>query len=195
MMKGKHAYLGRNFRFKKFPDGHRTHLAQSLRPSRLCFGDENWRTIQIKCVFTDMNPTCGFPDLVHFFVPLGLRATLTGWGVDGARITELNWGDTHVHRVGRTGVNVTILCTPAQHWSQRGLLDRFKVREFIVHDGLTDTLVGLGGVGPGSPVLFRRRHWFLWTGVHQTRTFVWAVWFGRSADWMLYSSVWTDVFI
>jgi L-ascorbate metabolism protein UlaG (beta-lactamase superfamily) len=93
-------------------------------------------------------------------VPLGLRATLTDWGVDGARVTELNWGDTHVHRVPRTDVNATILCTPAQHWSQRGLLDRCKVSECSQFKTelirRTDTLVGLGGAGADPSVLFRR---------------------------------------
>ena len=128
--------LAANVLFFEFSDGHCTHLAQSLRSSRSCFGDENRRTIQIKYVVICTREFWSeFLDSVHFFVPLGLRATLTDWGVDGARVTELNWGDTHVHRVGRTGVNVTILCTPAQHWSQRSVLDRCKVRVFIVQDG------------------------------------------------------------
>jgi N-acyl-phosphatidylethanolamine-hydrolysing phospholipase D len=59
----------------------------------------------------------------HFFVPMGLRATLVGWGVNGKRVVELNWTDTYYYESSRTGAHAQLVCTPAQHWSQRGVFD------------------------------------------------------------------------
>ncbi|MGI9545215.1 MAG: MBL fold metallo-hydrolase, partial [Cyclobacteriaceae bacterium] len=56
----------------------------------------------------------------HFYVPLGLGSHLKKWGVASDKITELDWwqevdfGD------------LTFACTPAQHFSGRGLNDRDK---------------------------------------------------------------------
>jgi L-ascorbate metabolism protein UlaG (beta-lactamase superfamily) len=49
---------------------------------------------------------------------LGVGAHLEAWGVDPARLTELDWGD--VARVK----GLTVTATPAQHFSGRGLRDR-----------------------------------------------------------------------
>ena len=54
----------------------------------------------------------------RFFVPLGVAAHLRAWGVDTARIRELDWGDS-VHLAG-----LTIISTPARHFSGRGLTNR-----------------------------------------------------------------------
>ena len=77
-----------------------------------------------KCTFS----VVPFADNLHWFVPMGLRATLIDWGVSGERVTELSWGDVHEHTVARAATKHTVrmLCVPAQHWSQRGLTDRFK---------------------------------------------------------------------
>lgn len=53
----------------------------------------------------------------RFFVPLGVGAHLDAWGVPTNQITELDWWETtKLH-------GVTIVCTPAQHYSSRGLFD------------------------------------------------------------------------
>ncbi|OWP64043.1 hypothetical protein CDA63_06145 [Hymenobacter amundsenii] len=53
-----------------------------------------------------------------FFVPLGVAAHLRAWGVDTARIRELDWNDS----VQVSGL--TIISTPARHFSGRGLTNR-----------------------------------------------------------------------
>ena len=56
---------------------------------------------------------------VEFFVcPLGLGADLIKWGVNPAKVIELDWWqDTDV-------AGVTLTATPSQHFSGRGLTDR-----------------------------------------------------------------------
>lgn len=54
----------------------------------------------------------------HFFVPLGVGAHLERWGVELARITELNWWDE------RQFDGLTLALTPSQHFSGRGLFNR-----------------------------------------------------------------------
>lgn len=54
----------------------------------------------------------------HFYVPLGVGVHLRAWGVDSARVTELNWGDS-VRLPG-----LTIVSTPTRHFSGRGLTNR-----------------------------------------------------------------------
>lgn len=53
-----------------------------------------------------------------FVVPLGLGAHLERWGVPEERIRELDWWQSI--DVG----DVTLVCTPARHFSGRGLTDR-----------------------------------------------------------------------
>jgi len=55
---------------------------------------------------------------VTFFVPLGVGAHLAYWGVEEARIVELDWWESRA--VG----DLTITCTPARHASGRTLLDK-----------------------------------------------------------------------
>lgn len=53
-----------------------------------------------------------------FIVPLGVGSHLKGWGIDGARITELDWWQKHEAN------GVSFIATPAQHFSGRSLTDR-----------------------------------------------------------------------
>jgi len=54
---------------------------------------------------------------IKYIVPLGVGAHLEGWGVAKEKITELDWWD-------KTNVKgLEISCTPAQHFSGRGLLN------------------------------------------------------------------------
>jgi len=55
-----------------------------------------------------------------FVTSLGVGAHLEGWGVPAARITELDWWQTHV----LPGSQIAITAAPAQHFSGRGLKDR-----------------------------------------------------------------------
>lgn len=57
---------------------------------------------------------------VCFFVPLGVGAHLETWDVPPEQIIELDWGDS------RRLANLQIICTPARHFSGRGLFDRNK---------------------------------------------------------------------
>jgi L-ascorbate metabolism protein UlaG (beta-lactamase superfamily) len=50
-----------------------------------------------------------------FFVPLGVGAHLREWGIPEQRIVELDWGES-----GRVG-ELTLVCTPARHFSGRFL--------------------------------------------------------------------------
>jgi L-ascorbate metabolism protein UlaG (beta-lactamase superfamily) len=53
-------------------------------------------------------------------VPLGLKSHLLHWGVEDSKITELDWWD----ELEIDGITLT--CTPAQHFSGRGVTDRSK---------------------------------------------------------------------
>ncbi len=53
-----------------------------------------------------------------FLVPLGVDAHLEAWGVEHGKIKSLNWWDS-------TDVaNIKFICTPARHFSGRGILNR-----------------------------------------------------------------------
>lgn len=53
-----------------------------------------------------------------FYVPLGLGVHLKEWGVEENRIVELDWWQEVSHN------DLVFKCTPAQHFSGRGLNDR-----------------------------------------------------------------------
>ncbi|MCQ6561852.1 MBL fold metallo-hydrolase [Paenibacillus mendelii] len=54
----------------------------------------------------------------RFFVPLGVRNRLVKWGVDPAKVTEHNWWS----EIEFNGL--TLACTPARHFSGRGIFGR-----------------------------------------------------------------------
>lgn len=54
----------------------------------------------------------------RFYVPLGVGAHLKAWGVPQDKIHEMNWGDSIKYK------EVTFICTPARHFSGRGLWNR-----------------------------------------------------------------------
>ncbi|QHW35111.1 hypothetical protein GZH47_15170 [Paenibacillus rhizovicinus] len=54
----------------------------------------------------------------YFIVPLGVKKRLIQWGVDPGRITERGWWE-ELQVAG-----LTLACTPARHFSGRGLGDR-----------------------------------------------------------------------
>lgn len=55
----------------------------------------------------------------RFIVPMGVRRRLIGWGVPSDKITEHAWGDEVT-----LGGELLLACTPARHFSGRGLFDR-----------------------------------------------------------------------
>ena len=54
----------------------------------------------------------------RWVMPLGVGAHLEAWGVEAERITELDWWD----RAEVSGIE--LVCTPARHFSGRGLTNR-----------------------------------------------------------------------
>ncbi len=57
---------------------------------------------------------------VPFVTSLGVGAHLEAWGVPAARITELDWWESHT----LPGADLTVTAAPSQHFSGRGLKDR-----------------------------------------------------------------------
>ena len=53
-----------------------------------------------------------------FYTPLGVGAHLQAWGIDQQDIVEMDWWQEE------TFEGLTIRCTPAQHFSGRGISDR-----------------------------------------------------------------------
>ncbi len=67
----------------------------------------------------DMETVKHFRDKrTEFIVPLGVGSHLRGWGIEASRITELDWWNTF----RRDGLE--FVCTPAHHFSGRGLSNR-----------------------------------------------------------------------
>jgi len=56
--------------------------------------------------------------VTKFYVPLGVGAHLLAWGISADRIVELDWWQEVAFE------DLTFTCTPAQHFSGRGLTDR-----------------------------------------------------------------------
>jgi L-ascorbate metabolism protein UlaG (beta-lactamase superfamily) len=54
-----------------------------------------------------------------FYVPLGVGAHLAAWEVPDEKIHEMNWWEETSHD------NLQIVCTPARHFSGRGITNRF----------------------------------------------------------------------
>ena len=53
-----------------------------------------------------------------FYTPLGVGNHLIAWGVKPEKIHEMNWWDS------TTTHDIELVCTPARHFSGRGLTDR-----------------------------------------------------------------------
>ena len=53
----------------------------------------------------------------QIFVPIGLKSTLQSWGVSDDQISEVDWWQETKF------FGLTIVTTPARHYSNRGLLD------------------------------------------------------------------------
>lgn len=81
----------------------------------------------------------------RFFVPLGVGAHLRLWGVPEEHITEMDWWEEASFR------GLELACTPARHFSGRGITDRFTTLwSSWVITGRQDNIYfsGDGGYGP-----------------------------------------------
>lgn len=75
---------------------------------------------------------------VRFFVPLGVGSHLEYWGVPRDHIVEHEWWDET-----RLDERLTVVCTPARHFSGRSLVDRDKT-----------LWAGWAFISPGARVYF-----------------------------------------
>ncbi|WP_066218324.1 MBL fold metallo-hydrolase [Formosa haliotis] len=81
----------------------------------------------------------------RFYTPLGVGAHLESWGVKAEKIIELDWWE---HRMFS---DLQFVCTPAQHFSGRGLTDKGKTlwsSWVIKSDTETIFFSGDSGYGP-----------------------------------------------
>lgn len=81
----------------------------------------------------------------EFYVPLGVGAHLEAWGVEPANVHELNWWDEIAHD------DLKFVCTPARHFSGRGITDRFATfwsSWVIISDSQKIYFSGDSGYGP-----------------------------------------------
>ncbi|MBQ3078194.1 MAG: MBL fold metallo-hydrolase [Clostridia bacterium] len=81
----------------------------------------------------------------RYLVPLGVGGHLRRWGVRADKITELGWWEQV--RLGP----LTLTCVPAQHFSGRGLFDRFETLWCGWHLATPDRSLLLGGDGGPGP--------------------------------------------
>ncbi|MGI9533084.1 MAG: MBL fold metallo-hydrolase [Lutimonas sp.] len=88
--------------------------------------------------------------VTFFYVPLGVGAHLMEWGVSKEKIIELDWwGQAQFN-------NLTFSCTPAQHFSGRGLTDRFNTLwcSWVIQSGSENIFFsGDSGYGPHFKVI------------------------------------------
>lgn len=55
-----------------------------------------------------------------YLVPLGLKEWFEDLGIDGSRVIEFDWWDERLFE------GIRVVATPSQHWSGRGLHDRYQ---------------------------------------------------------------------
>ncbi len=88
-------------------------------------------------------------DTPIYLVPLGLRAWFIDQGIGAARVQEMDWWDTAQHGT------VIATATPSQHWSARGLFDRFETLWAAWHVAIDDFSFWFGGDTGYNPVQFK----------------------------------------
>lgn len=64
-------------------------------------------------------------DQIHFFCALGIASWFHACGIPAKQVTELDWWNSVSVDVADVGA-ITLTCTPSQHFSGRGILDRGK---------------------------------------------------------------------
>lgn len=76
-----------------------------------------------------------------YLVPLGLKEWLVDAGINPDRVEEMDWWDEFKNRPSR----LTFTATPCQHWSARGLFDRYKTLWSAWHIQMDDFTIWFGG--------------------------------------------------
>ena len=103
------SFLGK----KRFSDGLPIEIADLPQIDAVVFSHDHYDHLDYESV-VKLKDKVG-----KFYTPLGVGAHLQEWGVSEENIHELNWWDEINHG------SLTLVCTPARHFSGRGLGDRF----------------------------------------------------------------------
>lgn len=80
-----------------------------------------------------------------YYMPLGVGNHLRAWGIDSAKIHELDWWEEMENE------GIKFICAPSRHFSGRGLFDRMSTlwgSWIIQSDSLNIYFSGDGGYGP-----------------------------------------------
>lgn len=86
----------------------------------------------------------------HFFVPLKLKQWFIDQGIDATKVTELDWWQN-------TDFNgVSLQALPAQHWSARGLGDRFETLWASWSITIADKHLWFAGDTGYNPIQFKQ---------------------------------------
>ncbi|MCK5789961.1 MAG: MBL fold metallo-hydrolase [Ketobacter sp.] len=85
----------------------------------------------------------------RYFVPLGVKAWFVDLGIDPVRVEEMDWWES------RTTDGATITATPTQHWSSRGLTDRYQTLWAAWRLDLADFSLWFGGDTGYNSVQFK----------------------------------------
>lgn len=103
-----HPWLGKS----RFTDGLPLEIEQMPKVDAVLFSHDHYDHL-------DYSSIMKLKDKVeNFYVPLGLGNHLLEWGIEADRIQEMDWwSETEFE-------NMTFACTPAQHFSGRGISDR-----------------------------------------------------------------------
>lgn len=104
-----HQWLGT----KRFTEGLPIEIAQLPEIDAIIFSHDHYDHL-------DYGSVVKLKDRVRkFYAPLGVGVHLEAWGVAKEKIHELNWWEEIEHE------GLVFACTPARHFSGRGLTDRF----------------------------------------------------------------------
>ncbi len=98
-----HDFLGANRFNEEFP----LEIEKLPQIDAVVFSHDHYDHLDYKTILKIKDKTN------HFYVPLGLGAHLEVWGVDSNKITEMDWWQETKLK------NITLVCTPAQHFSGR----------------------------------------------------------------------------
>ena len=69
-----------------------------------------------------------FGDEVRWYVPMGLKKWLHGCGCNN--VVELTWWQTDMFH---EDLNISVACTPCQHWGKRTAKDENKVGKNVIY--------------------------------------------------------------
>lgn len=90
----------------------------------------------------------------YFYVPLGIKDWLVDIGVDATRVNEFDWWETK--KFDEQSMDLTIQALPSQHWSARGLGDRFETLWASWSITIFDTHFWFAGDTGYNPVQFKQ---------------------------------------